>query len=211
MPILTAGAAAPEFRLASTDGKTLAFPPALGKGPLLLAFFKVSCPTCQYTFPFLERLHQQLRGQDGQIWGVAQDSVQHTTQFAKTFGVTFPILIDDPPYKVSRKYGLVHVPSLFLVAPDGRIELTSEGFSKSDLLAIQKSLAPSASAVPAALFSPPSECRNINRGEGPEARLGSSLPSPLADHALYVWEVSSFDPGASARVWESRRAVWPAV
>ena len=75
-------------------------------GPVLLAFFKVSCPTCQFTFPFLERLYQQLREQGVQIWGIVQDKAQDGARFAATFGVTFPILIDDSPYKVSRAYGL---------------------------------------------------------------------------------------------------------
>ncbi len=28
----------------------------LGKGPALLAFYKISCPVCQLTAPYLERL-----------------------------------------------------------------------------------------------------------------------------------------------------------
>jgi len=46
------------------------------------------------------------------------------------------------------------VPSLFLVKADGRVEISSEGFSKADLLAIQKSLAQLLSATPPALFLP---------------------------------------------------------
>lgn len=156
MPMLMAGQPAPAFQLTTTHGEPLSLPVALGKGPLLLAFFKVSCPTCQYTFPFLERLHQQLTGKKAQVWGVAQDNAQHAAQFANTLGVTFPILIDDAPYKISRQYGLAHVPSIFLIAPDGRIELTSEGFCKTEMLAMQKSLLQTNSIVPAALF-PPSE------------------------------------------------------
>jgi peroxiredoxin len=154
MPVPKAGQTAPTFQLATSRGEALSFEGALGKGPLLLGFFKVSCPTCQYTFPFLERLHQQLNGRGAQIWGIAQDNAQHAAQFARSFSVTFPILIDDSPYKTSRAYGLEHVPSLFLIAPDGRIELTSEGFCKSDLAAIQKFLTRSLSIVPVALFLP---------------------------------------------------------
>jgi peroxiredoxin len=120
----------------------------------LLAFFKVSCPTCQFTFPFLERIYRQLREQGVQIWGVVQDKAEDGARFAATFGVTFPILIDDSPYKVSRTYGLTHVPSLYLVKADGRIEMSSEGFCKADLLDIQKSLAQLLSATPPALFLP---------------------------------------------------------
>jgi len=154
MPTLNRGAIAPDFQLVATTGERHSLPEALAEGPALLAFFKVSCPTCQFTFPFLQRLHEQLREQGAQIWGVVQDGAKDSARFASTYGVTFPILIDDAPYKVSRAYHLTHVPSLFLVKPDGRIEIFSEGFCKSDLLAIQRSLAQLLSATPPALFLP---------------------------------------------------------
>jgi peroxiredoxin len=154
MPALSTGKTAPAFQLATTMGERLSFLEALARGPVLLAFFKVSCPICQFTFPFLERIHQQLREQGGQIWGVVQDKAKDGAQFAATYGVTFPILIDDAPYKVSRAYSLAHVPTLFLVKPDGRVEISSEGFCKADLLAIQKSLAQLLSATPPTLFLP---------------------------------------------------------
>ncbi len=154
MPTLSTGKTAPTFQLPTTTGQSLSLPEALARGPVLLAFFKVSCPTCQFTLPFLERIHQQLRGQGVQIWGVVQDKAQDGARFAATYGVTFPILIDAPPYKVSRAYGLVHVPSLFLVKPDGNVDVSSEGFCKADLLAIHKSMAQGLSATPPALFLP---------------------------------------------------------
>ncbi len=131
MPTLTAGKTAPTFQLATTTGERLSLPEALADGPVLLAFFKVSCPTCQFTFPFLERIYQQLREQGVQIWGVVQDKAQEGARFAATYGLTFPILIDDSPYKVSRAYGLTHVPTLFLVKPDGHIEISQRRLLQS--------------------------------------------------------------------------------
>jgi len=154
MPALSTGMTAPHFQLATTTGDRLSLPEALSRGPVLLAFFKVACPTCQYTFPFLQRLYEQLREQGVQSWGIVQDKAQDGARFAATFGVTFPILIDDSPYKVSRAYGLTHVPSLFLVKRNGRIELSSEGFCKADLLTIQRSLAQTLATTPPALFLP---------------------------------------------------------
>jgi peroxiredoxin len=152
MPTLSVGKTAPTFELATATGERLSLPKALAGGPVLLAFFKVACPTCQFTFPFLERIHQQLGGQDVQIWGVVQDKAQDGARFAATYGLTFPILVDDSPYKVSRAYNLTFVPSLFLIKPDGHIDVSSEGFCKADLMAIQHSLARLLSATPPALF-----------------------------------------------------------
>jgi peroxiredoxin len=154
MPLLRAGKSAPHFQLLTTKGERLSLPEALVRGPVLLAFFKVSCPTCQFTFPFLQRLYVQLREQGVQVWGIVQGKAEDGARFAATFRVTFPILIDDSPYKISRAYGLTHVPTLFLVQPDGRIEISGEGFCKAEVLAIQQSLAQSLSATPPALFLP---------------------------------------------------------
>jgi len=151
------GKSAPPFNLSATDGKKYSFQEALARGPLLVVFFKVSCPTCQYTFPYIERLYQQLRSAGAanlQVWGISQDNAANTQRFAKEYGVTFPLLIDDEPYELSQSYGLSYVPTLFLIAPNGKVEITSDGFSKSDLLAIHKWLAERASVKPPALFQP---------------------------------------------------------
>lgn len=155
MAVVAAGRKAPEFKLPGIDGKTLSLGEALARGPLLAVFFKISCPVCQFTFPFIERLYRQFlaAGADGiQVWGISQDIKEYTQDFAREWGVTFPLLLDQEPYETSQGYGLTHVPSLFLIASDGRVEISGDGFSKSDLLAVRKSLAQHYSAKPAELF-----------------------------------------------------------
>jgi peroxiredoxin len=146
--------AAPDFELATMTGGRLSLAQGLARGPVLLAFFKVACPTCQFTFPFLERMVAQFKKENVQVWGIVQDNARDAAQFASTFGVSFPILIDDTPYKVSRQYGISHVPSLFLVNADGRVEIFSDGFSKADILNIHRSISQLLSATPPALFLP---------------------------------------------------------
>ena len=58
MSMLQVGKSAPHFELAAIDGKSYSLQEGLKRGPVLAAFFKVNCPTCQYTLPFLERLYQ---------------------------------------------------------------------------------------------------------------------------------------------------------
>ena len=154
MSLIKVGKSAPPFGLTAIDGKSYSLQEGLKDGPVLAAFFKVTCPTCQYTFPFLERIQQQLRANGAQIWGVAQDGVKDSLRFARDYALTFPILIDDKPYRVSREYGLEYVPTLFLIEPQGSIAIESEGFAKRDLLAIQKSLAEALNAPVGELFSP---------------------------------------------------------
>ena len=152
--MLTAGKSAPNWELNSTDGKQYSLKDSLATGPVVLAFFKVECPICQFTFPFLQRLYQQLQAKGVQIWGISQDDQRATQRFAKEYSLTFPMLIDDYPYETSRSHQLEYVPSIFLIGPDDKISIASEGFCKEDLLAIQKALARPHAVVPPELFQP---------------------------------------------------------
>jgi len=66
-------------------------------------FFKVSCPVCQFTFPFLERLHKRYGGDGVTFLGISQDDARATQNFAKEYGVTFPLLLDESGYPVFQR------------------------------------------------------------------------------------------------------------
>ncbi|MEE9234945.1 MAG: redoxin domain-containing protein [Candidatus Acidoferrales bacterium] len=151
---LAAGRPAPLFTLKDLEGQEHALEDALKRGPVLLAFFKVSCPTCQFTFPYLERLHQSIRrGDNPPLWGISQDDAPNTRQFAQEYGCTFPMLVEEDGYPVSNDYGLTNVPTLFLIQPSREIQLASVGFDRRDLEAIAEALG-RLSGQPVALFRP---------------------------------------------------------
>ncbi len=141
MSTLTAGDPAPAFELATTDGSRLSLPSQLKKGPVLLAFYKSSCPVCQFTFPFLERIHKAYPADQVTVLGISQDDDRDTKDFMQEYGLTFPLAIDDRGYPASNAYGLTNVPSLFLVTPDQKIRLSSVGFSKKDIERVSRELA----------------------------------------------------------------------
>jgi peroxiredoxin len=138
--MLAAGVRAPDIELREPAGGTRSLRSILEQGPALVAFFKVSCPICQYTFPFLERIYQGAG--DGraavQIIGISQDNAQATGEFAAEFGISFPLLLDEARagYAASNAFGISSVPSLFLVEPDGTIALGESGFSRRGLAAV---------------------------------------------------------------------------
>ena len=165
MVTLTAGKVAPDFSLTTLDGKAFTLKSALAQGPVVLAFFKVSCPTCQYAFPFYERLFQNYKNKGVSFMGVSQNEAKDTAAFAKEFGVTFPLLLDDTAkYPVSNAYGLTNVPTLFWIAQDGEIEISSIGWAKSDYEAVGRKLAEIGKVPPAALFKPGEEVRDYKAG-----------------------------------------------
>src|SRR6266567_6828228 len=129
---LASGSAAPSFNLKNINGAPQSLEEILAKGPVLLAFFKISCPVCQLAFPYLERL---AGSSSLQIVGISQDDAAATHGFRQRFGITFPVLLDQSKegYPASNAYGITTVPSLFLVEKDGEIATSSAGFSKRDL------------------------------------------------------------------------------
>jgi peroxiredoxin len=165
MPALDAGVRAPEFSLPAADGKVVSLSDELKKGPVLLAFFKVGCPVCQYAFPFYERMYQANRNAGVSFIGVSQDSGKDTTSFMKQFGVTFPVVLDDPKnYAVSNAYGLTNVPTLFYIEPSGEIEISSVSWSKADVEAINRKLAERRQQPPAVLWRKGDDVRDFRAG-----------------------------------------------
>ena len=129
--MLSAGDRAPEFELENLSGGRRTLSGIAGGKPVLLAFFKVSCPVCQFAFPFLQRLSNR----EIAIYAISQDDPSSTREFHSEYGISLPTLLDkeEEGYPASNAYGLSHVPSIFLVEPDGRISQALMGFDKKGL------------------------------------------------------------------------------
>lgn len=165
MAALATGTKAPDFELRTLDGKQFSLREELARGPVVLAFFKASCPTCQYAFPFLERLHKAYQQKGYTLVRVSQNDAKDTAAFNKEFGVTFPVLLDDTQkYPVSNAYGLTNVPSIFWIAQDGEIEVSSVGWLKADFEQIANKMAESGQTSPAAIFKPGEDVRDFRAG-----------------------------------------------
>jgi len=165
MLTLNAGVRAPEFSLPTVDGKTVSLADELRKGPVLLAFFKVGCPVCQYAFPYYERMYQANRDAGVSFIGISQDNATDTKVFLKEFGVTFPVALDNPAnYAVSNAYGLTNVPTLFYIDPSGEIEVSSVSWSKADVEAINARLAERRRQAPALLWRKGEDIREFRAG-----------------------------------------------
>jgi peroxiredoxin len=165
MTALATGTKAPEFTLKTLDGKSFSLSDELSHGPVILAFFKVSCPTCQYAFPFLERLHKAYGHNGAKLFGVSQNDAKDTAAFIKEFGVTFPILLDDTrSYPVSNVYGLTNVPTVFWIADDGEIEVSSVGWVKADFEQVNRRMAEVGKTAPAPVFKPGEDVRDFRAG-----------------------------------------------
>ena len=130
--LLQAGTRAPDFRLPRLDGGEATLHDLIAGGEILLAFFKVTCPVCQLTFTFLERLHQ---AGSLPIYGISQNDAEDTREFNQEFGVTLPTLLDpeDGDFAASNAFGISSVPTMFLVERDGTISRVMEGWLKKEI------------------------------------------------------------------------------
>ena len=143
MPALEAGVQAPEIELQDLDGRKFSLKEARKQGPVVAAFFKVSCPVCQLAFPYLERIFKAYaKSGKFSFVGVSQDNASDTKAFNREYGVTFPVLLDPVgKYPVSNAYGLTNVPTVFLISPEGEIEFSSVSWSKADMEQLGRRLA----------------------------------------------------------------------
>jgi peroxiredoxin len=166
MPAITAGVPAPKFNLHNAESGQFSLEEALKHGPVLLVFFKISCPTCQFTLPYLERLYQGLKGKSvPAIVGISQNNQKDTAAFVRQYGVSFPVLLDDPRrYPVSNAYGITNVPTLFFIGQEGTIEVSSVGWSRKDLEQITHRVEQHAKVANIALFRSGEQIPDLKAG-----------------------------------------------
>jgi peroxiredoxin len=155
MTHVDAGQTAPGFSLTGLDGKSYSLEVLRQNGPVVAAFFKISCPVCQFTFPFLQRIYQRYGNDKVSFLGISQDDAKATAGFARQYGITFPMALDEKEksYPASNAYGLTNVPTIFLIDADGTVRVASMGFVKDDLERIAAELAERRKIPPTALFA----------------------------------------------------------
>jgi cytochrome c biogenesis protein CcmG/thiol:disulfide interchange protein DsbE len=165
MAALSPGISAPDFNLPTIKDEKFSLRAALARGPVVAAFFKVSCPVCQYAFPFLERIYQA-HGKRSVTWvGISQNGKKDTLAFLKEYGVSFPVLLEDlDRFVVSNAYGLTNVPTIFWIAQHQTIELASVGWSRPDILEINGRAAAAAGDELVPVFAPGEQVADFRPG-----------------------------------------------
>lgn len=149
MPIAT-GQCAPDFSLPYRDGGIFRLS-EMGRS-LLLVFFKTTCPTSRLVLPYLEKLHQACPTLA--VLGVSQDPVAETDAFVGELGVTFPMLLEERPWEVSARYGLIGVPAVFLIGPAGGVEDMMEGWQRAAINRLAASASRLVGEAPVVLSTP---------------------------------------------------------
>jgi peroxiredoxin len=102
----------------------------LDERPMTLFFYKVTCPVCQLAAPKVQGFEV---GYPGHIAGIGQDVPAKLAPFRDEHGMTFRGLADEPPYDVSRAWGIQVVPTTILVDADGTVRDVVESWDRDGL------------------------------------------------------------------------------
>jgi hypothetical protein len=148
VPVLEPGARFPD--LALTDEGGAPFPPRHGE--TLYAVFKTTCPTCELTWPFLDRIREAGGGGGLAVVAVSQDDPNATRDFGRRLGTHLSTAYDRNPWPASDTLGVANVPTLFHVRADGTLAETVVGFDRARLECLADRAARLAGRAPAPLF-----------------------------------------------------------
>jgi peroxiredoxin len=117
--MLAPGDTAPSFSLPDPSTGSVVTDP-WNDGPVVLAFFKTTCPVCQMVAPKLTALAEA----GAPVIGVGQDPPAKLQAYANEHGQRIPTVSESPPYELSSAFGISVVPTLFAVSADGVVEQT---------------------------------------------------------------------------------------
>ena len=113
---------APSFTLQDPQGKTVSLEEMLkSHKAVLLNFWATWCPPCREEIPDLIRLQNEYGAKGFTVIGVdVGESPAKVSTFMSKMGINYPIALDRDQ-QVAAQYGIVGIPTSYLVASDGRI------------------------------------------------------------------------------------------
>jgi peroxiredoxin len=133
------GEIVPKFTLQGVDEQ--AYNPANFRGqPVVINFWGTFCPPCVEETPALERMYEKYKDQGLVILGVnlGEKPLVRVTNFTKSFGVSYPILLD-PELEVRNRFGVRSYPTTFFVDSQGvireiKVGGMTEGYMETQIL-----------------------------------------------------------------------------
>jgi cytochrome c biogenesis protein CcmG, thiol:disulfide interchange protein DsbE len=113
------GTKPPPFSGQTVDARALSLTDLRGK-VVVVNFWASWCIECRPEMPVLEGLHRELGQRGLAIIGInAREDMPTVKRYATSLGLTFPLVLDQAG-KNNDLYGVVGLPTTFLVGRDGR-------------------------------------------------------------------------------------------
>ena len=109
----------PEFSGFTVEGQRVSLDSLQGK-VVILNFWATWCLECRPEMPMFERLHREFGAQGLSVVGInAREGATAVRVYAKELGLTFPLILD-PRGTINAAYGVIGLPTTFLIGRDGR-------------------------------------------------------------------------------------------
>lgn len=136
------GDKAPNFVLTDLDGNEVELEDYHGQG-VFLNFWGTYCPPCEREMPFMENQYAIYKDKGVEILAVNVGEPELTVKrFVQRHGLTFPILLDKGQ-QVLDLYGVMPLPTTFLINPQGKVtKIITGGMSESHIAEYMESIKP---------------------------------------------------------------------
>ena len=109
----------PDFDGHTVDNREMSLRSLQGK-VVALNFWATWCLECRPEMPGFERLHREFSARGLVVIGInARETSATIREYAKELRLTFPLLLDDLG-KINSTYGVIGLPTTFLIDRDGR-------------------------------------------------------------------------------------------
>lgn len=121
------GEPAPDFTLNTPEGVAVNLGDYQGKF-VVLNFWATWCGPCKIEMPSLEALSRRFKAKNLEVVAISNDQFGATVvrPYVQAQNITFTVLLDQL-LTVSNKYGVVGLPTTFLIDPQGNIIGVLEG------------------------------------------------------------------------------------
>ena len=110
-----------DFTLKDLEGHNVKLSDYRGK-VVFLNFWATWCPPCRAEMPSMQKLYEKLKGKDFEMLAISVDRQGKSVvePFIEKNSYTFRVLLDSDG-KIASQYGIVSIPTTFIIGKDGKI------------------------------------------------------------------------------------------